>query len=73
MADKVNIAAQTPRTGSILKSSSGWDGKLRIAKSATVVQDEGSGSEDSDQAGYPVEEIEADEGNALAACAGLHI
>lgn len=54
-------AAQTP--GTEMKSSSGWDGKLRVEKSAVITNPEALEDPDySDEDAPPPEQIDADEG-----------
>lgn len=52
-------------TGGILKSAKGgWDGKLRVGKSAELHQADDSDEEGSDEEGFQAEVIVADEGEA---------
>lgn len=74
MADSVSIAngenennAMTPKK-STPTSKSGWDGKLRVNKQATLANPEAlSDPEYSDEDAPPPEEIDADEGVTLEA------
>lgn len=53
----------TPRNGSSLRDSQGWDGKLRMDKKAVIANAEIlSDPEYSDEDAPPVEQIAADEG-----------
>lgn len=49
-----------------MKDSSGWDGKLRVDRTAVITNPEALEDPDySDPDAPPVEEIEADEGKSL--------
>ena len=53
----------TPSKSKSPQSKSGWDGKLRVNKQATLVNPEALSDPDySDEDAPPVEEIDADEG-----------
>lgn len=68
--DRVAPREDTPAASPGMRNSKGWDGKLRVPKSALVANPEAlSDSEYSDEDNVlPGEEISADEGGRLLAC-----
>lgn len=79
MAEEVSIAngdsenhATTPKK-STPTSKSGWDGKLRVNKQATLANPEAlSDPEYSDEDATPPEEIDADEGKMRSKANSFH-
>lgn len=68
---RTNSASSKPTTP--ISNKSGWDGKLRVQKQATLANPEAlSDPEYSDEDAPPVQQIEADEGTTAAVASLVH-